>query len=71
MQKVCEQLPGAMLSVRTTHESKLNDCINAARNACPPDIKNLSVCHCQIAAFLAPEVRVVSGTTKVIYVLFC
>ncbi|VDL58784.1 unnamed protein product [Hymenolepis diminuta] len=64
MQKICEQIPGGMLSVRTTHESRLYDCINAARNACPLDLKTLAVCHCQIAAFLAPEVRVVSGTNQ-------
>ncbi|VDN99906.1 unnamed protein product [Rodentolepis nana] len=64
MQKVCKQIPGGMLSVRTTHESQLNDCINAARNACPLDLKTLTVCHCQIAAFLAPDVRVVSGTNQ-------
>lgn len=66
MQRCCDKTPGGMLTIKTSPESHLVEAIHAARNHCYFDLKIDLPVTCQIASFLGPEVKVVSGINEVV-----
>ncbi|KAM7540917.1 hypothetical protein Aperf_G00000034491 [Anoplocephala perfoliata] len=66
MQRCCRKTPGGMLSIKTSPESRLVEAIQSARNHCQFDLKLDLPVTCQIASFLGPEAKVVSGISEAI-----